>query len=206
MRTSFYGFGAYLARVKSQTECDVWTDDPMEHGFSAEPLAVDLGKNVHAVLSGRLNWAAVEVDDHANLGGGTTIGPLWPEGLSVGALYLADSFLATLNQRPTSPEIDGHPYELVTVVYHETDDPRASRRYRGYHARVLERTGARALVDIFPAGSSKVLPPLVRRWIDLDSPEVCDAGSESMTAIRHEDEGAVFLGAGLLVEWSMENR
>jgi len=208
VRTIFLGFGAYVGRIASQTRCELWTEDPTEHGFAADALiAVDLGKCTTAAMNGRIDWAEVEVDDHVNVGGLTGIGPLWPEGATLGAVYLADHFVKRLAVRPTLPVIDGEPYELKTVVYHPgTADPRAGRRYCGFHAKVLDRRGSHALVQIYPGGSSKSLPPLAARWIDLRSVEVCDVGASSMTAIGAQDEGALFLEWELATTWRVSSR
>ncbi len=204
MKTIFVGFGAYVGRIINRTTCEVWTDDPTENDFAADSLIrVDLGKNVNAAMSGAIDWSEVEVEDHVNSGGMTSIGPVWPEGESIGALYLAEPLLERLPVRPRLPEMDGAPYELQSVVYHAgTTDPRAGRRYRGFHAKVLQRRATRALVHIYQAGSSRSMPPITRQWLDLGSVEVCDVGPSSLSAIVSADEGAVFLEWNLVTGWS----
>lgn len=203
MRTVFVGFCAYVGRIVNRTMCEVWTADPAERDFATEQLlAVDLNKNPSAAMKGAIDWADVEVDDHITTGGLTGIGPLWPEGASTGLVYLADRFLERLPVRPEPLEFDGEPYEQELVIYHPgAEDPRAGRRYRGFHAVVVERRGTSALVEVYPAMGSKSSPPFEARWLDLQSVAVCDAGVGSMTAIDRAGQGALFLESKLISEW-----
>jgi hypothetical protein len=97
----------------------------------------------------------------------------------------------------------GHPYECMTTVYWpHTDDPRAGNRYTGHHAEIMQEQGSLARVSVWPPGRSQAPHARpVTMWIDLDSPEQCDAGPDSLTAIGAGDapkRGALFLISGQL--------
>ena len=95
------------------------------------------------------------------------------------------------------------PYECTTARYWpHLDDPRAGRRYAGHHAQILQEQGTLARVAVYPPGKSQqpgARP--VTMWIDLGSPEHCDAGPGSLTTIGTGDRpkrGALFLISGQL--------
>lgn len=212
MRCVFQGSGAYLGRVDGTTRVAFWADDPTEHGFDpARLIAIDLGRTPNAAAAGEIPWDAIEVDDcftgpMGNLAG-TTVGPAWPELQIVGAVYLEQRFVARLPAplRPPCPPRDmpGAEYEHRTTLYWPgLDDPRAGRRYAGHHAVVLEERGTLARVHIYPQGTSTspTASPLTM-WIDLASPEQCDAGRDALTRIGVGDapkQGALFLLSGTL--------
>lgn len=204
MRTSFVAFGAYLGRVRSQTECDVWIDDPVEHRFSEQRLVtIDLARTPSAAIQGDIEWSQVQVEDHLNLGGLTELGPLWPEGKSVGSIYLARTFLESLPSPVPTTAIDGEPYELESVAYHPgTGDPRQGRRYHGFHAIALEWSGSRVLVDLYRPGTSRAIGPMTRVWIDLDAVTDTDAGPDRMTTLSpSRPAGALFVACDLVASW-----
>jgi hypothetical protein len=97
----------------------------------------------------------------------------------------------------------GRVCEYTTAVYWpHTTDARAGRRYAGHYAEILEERGTLARVRVYPPGSSERAHarPLTM-WIDLASPEHCDAGRDSLTEIGTGDapkRGALFLLAGQL--------
>ena len=74
------------------------------------------------------------------------------------------------------------------------------RLIAGHHARILEERGTLARVAVCPPGRSRQPEARpVTMWIDLASPEHCDAGAASLTAIGTRDapkEGALFLITG----------
>lgn len=138
---------------------------------------------------------------------GTAIGPRWPEMQLAGAVFLEQRFVARLPERlrpPCPPRLlGGRDYEHTSVLYWpHVDDPRAGRRYAGHHAVILEERGSLARVAVYPPGLSEYEHARPHpMWIDLSSPEQCDAGSESLTTIGIADapkEGALFLIAGQL--------
>jgi hypothetical protein len=91
---------------------------------------------------------------------------------------------------------------MSVVYWPHTTDARAGKRYAGHHAEILEERGGLARVAIYPPGASQrpnVRPAIM--WIDLASPEQCDAGPESLTTIAVGDapkSGALFLILGSL--------
>lgn len=212
MRTVFVGTPAFVGRIDGETRCAFWAEEPVDHGFDAGLLVeVDLGRTPSAAAAKEITWAEVQVDDCFSgpngTVGGTTIGPAWPELRLAGAVYLAEPFLASLppRLRPACPPLNlaGRAYECMAAVYWPgTDDPRAGRRYAGHHAHILEERGTLARVAVFPPGRSTAAgtAPLTM-WLDLASPEQCDAGAGSLTTIGVGDaphEGALYLIAGEL--------
>lgn len=210
MRCIFVGTGGFLGRIESETRCAFWADEPVDHGFDPHRLiTVDLART--PAVAGEIGWDDVEVDDcftgpngHV---GGTTLGPRWPEIRLDGAVYLERRFIESLppTLRPPCPPrgMTGRVCEYTTTVYwpHITD-PRAGRRYSGHYAEVLEERGSLARVAVYPPGSSERphARPLTM-WIDLASPEQCDAGRDSLTEIgtgAAPKRGALFLIAGEL--------
>ena len=204
--------GAFLGRIDSATRCAFWADDPTEHDFDAQQLiAIDLARNPSAAIAGDIPWDAVEVNDSFNGPNGqvlgTTLGASWPELQIAGLVCLHQQFWRRLPDaiRPTCPPrgANCHDYEFMSVVYWpHTTDARAGKRYCGHHAKILEERGDLARVAIYPPGTSQrpnVRPAIM--WIDLASPEQCDAGPESLTTIAVGDgakSGAVFLILGSL--------
>lgn len=210
MRWVFLATGGFLGRIDSETRCGFWADEPVEHGFDpARLIDVDLAATPSAAVLGRIGRDAVMVDDcYRTAGGelaGTTLGPRWPGISLVGAVYLATTYLATLPPalRPACPPdgLPGRAYEYQTALYWpHTDDPRAGRRYAGHHADILAEQGRLAYVAVYPPGRSE--QPEAREcpmWLDLSSPDQCDAGAGSLTTIGvggAPKSGALFLPCG----------
>ena len=211
-RSVFVGTPGFLGRIDSETRCAFWVEEPVDHGFDPGRLiAVDLGRTPSAVLAKEIDWNDVQVDDCVTgpngVITGTTLGPRWPELHLNGALYLEQQFVQALpaRLRPACPPVgmDAHPHECMTCVYWpQADDPRAGNRYTGHHAEILAEEGRLAWVAVWPPGrSASPTVPAVRMWIDLSSPEQCDAGPESLTEIGTGaglKSGALFLISGRL--------
>jgi hypothetical protein len=212
MRTTFLAVGAYLGRIESATRCAFWVEDPLDHDFDpARLVTVDLARTPRAAAAGRIPWDAVEVDDcfTATQGhiDGTTLGPRWPEIQLAGVVGIERGFWERLPspQRPGGPipGLPGREYEHTTAVYWpHTGDARAGKRYAGHHARIVEERGSLARVLVHPPGTSEVEGgQTFAIWLDLASPEQCDAGPRSSTDIGVGDApkaGALFLIAGTL--------
>ena len=212
MRSVFVGTPGFLGRIDGETRCAFWVQEPVDHGFDRERLIeVDLGRTPSAVLAKEIEWDDVQVDDcftgPNGVVTGTTLGPRWPELHLNGAVYLEQRYVQELpaRLRPPCPPagMDAHPHECMTCVYWpDTDDPRAGNRYTGHHAELLQEQGRLAWVAVWPPGrsASATVPP-VRMWIDLSSPEQCDAGPDSLTEIAvgpGAKAGALFLISGQL--------
>jgi hypothetical protein len=212
VRCVFVGTGGFLGRVDGETRCAFWADEPVDHGFDpARLITVNLARTPSAAAAGEIGWDDVQVDDcftgpNGALGG-TTLGPRWPELRLEGAVYLERGFLETLPPalRPACPPLgmSGRVCEYMTTVYWpHVADPRAGRRYAGHYAEVLEERGTLARLAVYPPGSSD--RPHARpmtMWIDLASPEQCDAGPHALTEIgpgASPKRGALFLIAGQL--------
>jgi hypothetical protein len=214
MRSIFVGTGAYVGRVDGVTRLAFWAEEPIDHDFDPSRLiSVDLSRTPNAAAAREISWDAVEVDDcavgtHGRLEG-TTVGPRWPEMQLVGAVYLEESVVRRLPPaaRPPCPPtgMGGRGYEFKRVVYWSHGvDPRAGRRYIGHHAEILEESGKLARVAVFKSGMSD-RPDAVATtmWIDLSSPDECDAGPDSLTRIAvgsGAKKGALFLAAGRVVD------
>jgi hypothetical protein len=212
MRCIFIGTGGFLGRIESETRCAFWAQEPVDHGFDADRLiAVDLARTPSAAAAGEIGWEAVQVDDcftgPNGIVAGTTLGPRWPELRLAGAVYLERGFLNSLPAalRPPCPPLGttGRVCEFMTTVYWpHLADPRGGKRYAGHYAEILEECGTLARVAVYPPGSST--RPNARpmtMWIDLASPEHCDAGRDTLTEIGVGDapkRGALFLIAGQL--------
>jgi hypothetical protein len=211
VRSVFVATGGYLGRIDGPTRCAFWSEDPCNHGFDPSLLiSIDLALTPRAAAEGEISWDAVQVDDCISgpngMLGGTTLGVSWPELQIAGAVYLQEEFWRTLPDhiRPPRPPhgMTGYAHEYTTVVYWpHTDDPRAGNRYSGHHARIVEVRGDLARLAVYPPGSGMSIHahPLTM-WIDLSSPEACDAGTATLTtiSIHGPHEGAVFLISGTL--------
>lgn len=207
MRSVFLATGAYLGRIDGETRVAFWADEPTGHGFDPTRLiTIDLALTPSAAAAGEISWDAVQVDDCFNTAGGavggTTLGPAWPEVQLAGAVYLEREFWRSLPEsvRPTCPpkRMDGQIHEFMSVVYWpHMDDPRAGRRYVGHHAEIVEERGSLGRVRVFsPGTSTRATTQSFPMWIDFDSSEMCDSGSESLTLIgvgSRPKQGALFL-------------
>jgi hypothetical protein len=203
---------AHLGRIDGETRCAVWADDPTGHGFDPRRLIeIDLAATPSAAAAKEIDWNDVQVDDCVSgpngVVVGTTLGPRWPEIGLIGWVYLERRYAESLpaELRPACPPsgADGRPYEYTTAVYHPSaDDPRSGKRYAGHHAEILRERFSLAQVAVYPPGRSRsatVRP--VTMWIDLESPDQCDAGPAALTTIgvgKAPKSGALFLPSGEL--------
>jgi hypothetical protein len=211
-RTVFLGTPAFLARIDGETRCGFWTAEPVDHGFDPRlVIDVDLARTPSAAAAKEIAWQDVQVDDcFSGPNGavsGTTLGPRWPELQLCGAVYLEQAFAGALPAavRPSCPPagMAGEPHEYMTTVYWPgVPDPRAGNRYAGHCAEIVEEHGPVAKVAVFPPGrSAEPDAQPVTMWIDLTSPEQCDAGLGALTTIGVGDapkRGALFLISGRL--------
>jgi hypothetical protein len=202
-RTVFVGTPAFLGRIDGVTRCAFWTDEPVKHDFDPGMLiSLDLARTPSAAATNEITWADVDVDDcfHTD---DPPLGPAWPDlHLTGGALHLATAFIDRLPPalRP-APAANGGPYESQSVVYWpDTTDPRAGNRYAGHCAELLEQRGTLARLAVYPPGrSTDPATSPVTMWLDLGSPEHCDAGPDSLTTVGGTvTRGALFLIAGRL--------
>ncbi|MEV0565133.1 hypothetical protein [Dactylosporangium sp. NPDC050588] len=216
-RTVFVGTPAFLGRIDGVTRCAFWTTEPVEHDFDpARLISVDLARAPSAAVAEEISWADVDVDDCFSAPdgdtGGSTLGPAWPELRLTGAVYLATAFIdrlpPSLRPTPASTGFTGAEYECQSVVYWPgTPDPRAGNRYAGHCAEILEQRGTLARVAVFPPGrSTDPATSAVTMWLDLASPEHCDAGPASLTTIGGPvTRGPLFLIAGRVPSPSTTN-
>jgi hypothetical protein len=212
MRLIFIGTSAFLGRIEGETRCAFWAEEPVDHGFDPTLLIpVDLALTPAAAAAQQISWNQVQVDDcftgPNGVVHGSTLGPAWPELRLAAVVYLEHDFWQALPAalRPACPPVkmNGHACECMTVVYRPGgDDPRAGRRYAGHYAQILDERGPLARVAVHPPGTSgnPTTRPVIM-WIDLSSPEHCDAGADSLTTIgtgAAAKTGALFLISGQL--------
>lgn len=201
-RTVFFGFGAFVGAIKGPTQIEWWADDPAMSGFAATALIpVDLARNPSAARAGTIAVGAIEVDDHRVDGGLTTVGPRFPLGATVGALWLSQSYYVSLGGRqpprhPAAAAGDAYDHELTAVqCWGELGD----RKFLGFHAKIVSTNGGLALVEIWHGGTGKRGgPPAGRWWLDLAAVALpFDAADPAATqiALRGPAEGALFLDA-----------
>lgn len=152
-RSVFYGFPAFVGSISGPTTCSFWTDDPAQIGWNSPQVTVDLSKNPEAARRGLISEADVQVDDHASLGTGglTRIGPMFPGGTMIGAVYVEQKLMATKGLAEPGPR----PYEWCTIQYYASEPaPLTNRRFYGFHAQIQSITGSIAVVSLWARGTS----------------------------------------------------
>lgn len=159
-KVTFYGLPAWVGAIHGPTVCEWWDRDPAELQWDRSQLRrIDLAKTASAALAGQIPVAQVEVDDHATKAGRTTIGPLWPGGTMIGALWVSDSYLTA--NRLTAPN-----HELQLVQYF--DGEQQNRRFYGFQASVLQTQNHLSLVQLWhPGTGTGAAPPAGTWWLDL---------------------------------------
>lgn len=171
-RVTFYGFGAYVGSLTGLTECEFWDDDPVAiYKFAESALVpVDLAMNLSAARAGKISYKDIQVDDHRQDGGLTTVGPYFPTGAMIGACWLTDTYYEQLDfkppRQPKSAPNDAYDYELTSYQYYggEQND----RRFYGFHANIIDVKGPLSHVAIWNAGTGKVdKDPAGTWWLDL---------------------------------------
>ena len=191
-KTTFYGFGAYVGSVTGLTQCAWWDDDPGRTYQWAQSalVAVDLAMNPSAMRAGKISEKDIQVDDHRQDGGLTTIGPMFPTGATIGQCWLSEQFYATRGfkppRQPASAPNDGHDYESTCHLYWGGE--LGDRRFYGFHGRVLQVNGPLSQVEIWAGGTGKIpgRKPQGTWWLDLaavahpvasDATQIAAAGS-----------------------------
>jgi hypothetical protein len=208
VKSIFYACGAWVGRVDSETRCRFWSRHPTEINFDPVLMVpLDLSRTPSSSREGRIDWDEIQVDDLRDTNddsGVTTLGPWFPDGKTTGAAYLEKKYWERLRSdiRPVFPP-PGFPardYEFMTVVYrHASGNPRAGRRYHGYHAKILrDGPGTNVFVAIHQPGRSKASDPPLERTLDLASLD-CDThvDESGLTEIAlgkgKRREGALFI-------------
>ncbi len=178
--------------------CAWWDDDPVViHRFAQASLVpVDLAKNLSAARAGTIAYADMQCDDHAQDGGLTTIGPMFPTGSVIGACWLTAEYYATLSNKPprqpASAPNDAYDYELTSYQYYGGE--LGDRRFYGFHANIVGTNGGLSSVEIWDAGTGKIAnrAPAGTWWLDLAQVALPAAGGTTVTA---NAPGALFLDA-----------
>jgi hypothetical protein len=191
-RITFYGFAAYVGALRGQTTVDWWADDPNNLGWSPQSLVpVDLSKNPTAARANRIPITDIQCDDHRIDGGLTSIGPRFPQGAAIGAIWLTDTYYQSLATKPPWPwSPDAYEYEMTSLLYLPND------RFYGVHARIIGTSGALSNVEIWRPGRGRVPgePPMGTYWLDLSkvAHPVAPGATQIGPALA---EGALFLDA-----------
>ena len=200
-RTVFFAFGAYVSAITGPRVCTWWPDQPSALKWDpALAIPTDLAATPRAAASNAISADQIQCDDHRVDGGLTSIGPLFPGGATIGAIWLAEGYYQSLggNKPPRQPGQAPYPcrdYELQENVY--WGDPRGDKRFYGFHAEIVGTPqGGLVLVDVWNAGTSLVagMPPAGRWWIDLAT---SSDPSSTTIAIGGAQQGALFLEATL---------
>ncbi len=199
-RTTFYGFGAYVGSLRGLTECAWWDDDPVRvYNWAQGALVpVDLAKNPMAYRAGRIGLKDIQVDDHRQDGGLTTIGPMFPTGAVIGQCWLSQQYYDSLPNKPprqpASAPDDGYDYESTCYLF--TDGEEGNRRFYGFHARIADINGPLSQVEIWQGGTGKIKNrgPQGVWWLDLKAVAL-PPGPDATQIVARQDVGALFLDA-----------
>jgi hypothetical protein len=169
-RVMFHGSPAWVGAIHGETLCDWWSRDPGGIGWDRMQLRpLDLARTASAARAGQLPPAEIEVDDHTTSGGRTTIGPLWPDGATIGAAWVTASYLARVGWK-VPPDVpaggSGHGYEYTTVEYFDGEE--RDRRFHGFHANVRQVQATLSLVELWSPGTGAGgAAPVGAWWLDL---------------------------------------
>jgi len=160
-KVTFYGLPAWVGAIHGPTVCEWWDHDPGQLSWDRSLLhRLDLAKTPTAVLAGQIPLAQVEVDDHATKGGRTTIGPLWPGGTMIGAVWVSETYLQA--NKLTAPS---HEFQLIQYF----DGEQQNRRFYGFQASVLQTQSQLSLVQLWHpgTGATAAAQPAGTWWLDL---------------------------------------
>lgn len=194
----FYGFGAFVGQMTGSTQCKFWSDDPTTFNWDiTKAIPVDLAKSPQAHRVGTIKLDEIQVDDHTSLPvtpGLTQIGPMWPDGTTVGAVWLESRYYDNLDPAIKPPRVTGgdcRDYELTSFI--EWAGPLSLRRFYGVHAKITNQLGLLSLVQIWQPGRSLVPneSPLATAWLDLAAITTKLTGVSSIANVN--DEGPLFI-------------
>jgi hypothetical protein len=190
-RVTFYAFPAFVGRITAVRYVDWWPNDPNTIGWGSPMIGTDLSKTPWAAARNECSYREIQCDDHRTDEGLTSIGPRFPQGTSVGGMWLSDFYLRVLAERaPVFAPPDCWPYELTSLAY--IDPPNRPQRFYGFHAKIVNMSGTVAEVELWQPGRSKVERPFGCYWFDLAQdahPVAAGATQISQTG----QEGALFL-------------
>jgi hypothetical protein len=167
----FHGLPAWVGAIHGPTACDWWNRDPAQLAWNRNLLyTIDLANTPSAALAGRIRSSQIEVDDHRTNGGRTTLGPLWPQGESVGACWVADTHLARIGRTFASVPEGGNGHDYEYKVVHYFDNEHQNRRFHGFHVRVVQAQNLLSLVEIWhPGTGAGTARPAGAWWLDLSA-------------------------------------
>jgi len=200
-KVTFHGLPAWIGAIQSPTVCEWWNRDPSHVNWDRELMyTVNLSMTPSAAIAGQIKVSQIEVDDYAGSGGRTTIGPMWPNGTSIGGCWLSDNYLAKLGTKP-KPAIpngaSGHGYEYQTIQYFEGEQQ--NRRFYGFHAQLVQTQGHLSLVEVWnPGTGSGPAKPAGAWWLDLTA----DADPNTPPLEPHKP-AALFLDANTVRNLTM---
>lgn len=165
-KVTFHGLPAWVGAIHGPTVCDFWTSDPAQLKWDRSLMStIDLAHTPSAALAGKIQLAQIDADDFPTAGGRTTIGPLFPGGRQIGALWVSEAYLQRLGGRAPVVQAGAYDYEFMAVQYL---GEHGDRRFNGYHAHLRQTNGALSLVDIWNGGTgASGAKPAGSWWIDL---------------------------------------
>src|SRR5262249_43634724 len=118
-----------------------------------------------AAIAGQISTSEIEVDDYVSNGGRTTIGPLWPNGKSIGACWVSSNYTARYAGKAkaaTPVTLNGASHEHMTIQYF--DGEQQNRRFYGFQANLIQTNGSLSLVELWNPGSGGSGGASAGRW------------------------------------------
>lgn len=189
--TKFFGFGAFVGAVRGLRLVDWWPEDPAKLGWDGSKLiSTDLSRSPLGVVDRRISIAQVDVDDHLTNQGLTRIGPRYPQGEMVGAIWLSETFyngIPAAKRPPRDQNGDGNVYELTSLLYWDGDRP--GRRFFGFRGKITGVDGTSIKLDVWHGGRGRVTGE-VGKPVQIDSADVDPTHS---TITKPGDDGAIYI-------------
>ena len=164
-----HAFSAYVGSIRGATTVRFWTEDPGDGSVNwqrGQLIELDLSRNTTAAKNGQITWDQVDVDDFTLDGGLTTLGPRYPGGSMIGAVWLTESFMGRKGIQVARKPQHAHDHELRALLHIDASNKFAGR-YQGFHAKVINTHGKLTEVQIWNAGQGKLGGQSARFGLDL---------------------------------------
>ena len=199
--TKFFGFGAYVGVIKGLREVGWWPKEPstVKPPWDAGQLiTTDLAKSPLGLVSKYVKSIDdIDVDDHLTNGGLTVIGPRYPQGETVGCIWLSERFYNDLLKAgvtlPRHQTTDGEDYELTSLLYWDKDkdgNDVPGRRFYGFRGKLNTVNGNDYDVDLYHGGRGKVPGEQPKKNKKLHKRDIDLANT---TIVNPGDDGAIYI-------------